>query len=442
MALYCTRPACDQPRNDYLASDSEKLLTAEQFYCTTCGSPLILKDRYVPQKFLGRGGFGTTLIGRDRHKPRLPLCVIKVLQPPSHFSPDQLQKAKTLFDREAEALYDLGNQHPHIPNLYAFFQERGVFYLVQEFIDGESLEQRVALQGPLPEPEVRKVLTSMLTVIDFVHTNEHLHRDIKPSNIMQGHDGELYLIDFGAVKRATGVTTSQPTGVYTRGFAAPEILRGGHASITTDLYSLAVTCLVLLTGKPPAELSDPDLNRWHWHSMGNWQDRSLIAALDQMLQDCPTDRYSSAPAVLAALAPVVPDPVPPEGKKSPRIRQRFWLAPLPRFITGAAFNGFEAGLLAIATLSLVNTIWLSSGLWIVCVAGLIALQLSQKVKQTQLAAITGATALIVLLLPALHQSIPFLEGALRLNALGFSVAAAIYCVAIALIFRLVYRLTA
>lgn len=145
------------------------------------------------QHFLGRGGFGTTFIGRDRHKPRMPQCVIKILQPPPHFSTTQLHRAKILFDREAEALLDLGDEHPHIPNLYAFFQAEGTFYLVQEFIDGDSLEQLLTKKGTLPEPEVREILKSMLEVIDFVHQNNHFHRDIKPSNIMRRHDGELYL---------------------------------------------------------------------------------------------------------------------------------------------------------------------------------------------------------------------------------------------------------
>ena len=434
MPLYCPCSVCSQPRNDRFTDDLEALRSVDQLYCTSCGTPLILKDRYVPQYFLGRGGFGTTLIGRDRHKPRMPQCVIKILQPPSHFSEAQLQTAKMLFDREAEALLDLGGKHPHIPNLYAFFQEKDTFYLVQEFIDGESLEQLLASKGVLAEPEVREILRSMLEIIDFVHQNNHFHRDIKPSNIMRKHGGELYLIDFGAVKRATGLTTNTPTGVFTRGYAAPEITRGGRATTTTDLYSLAVTCIVLLTGKAPEALFDPDLDRWCWLEMGSWQDKSLIAVLNQMLQSQSEARFPTALAVLTALEAHSPEPS--------DIIKRTLRSPLPLFITRAAFNGFEIGLLAIVSLSLAEAALLGSSLWIVLVAGLVGLQLSKKLSRNGLFSAISVTTVGVLLIPHLRDRVPFFAEALWPTIFGFSVAATLYVIAIALVFRLVYLLMA
>lgn len=215
--------------------------------------------------------------------------------------------------------------------------------------------------------------------------------------------------------------------MYTIGYAAPEILRGERATATTDLYSLAVTCIVLLTGESSAALFDVDLDRWCWQAMGTWQDNSLISVLNKMLQHKPKKRFPSAPAVLAALeaSPIqlLPD--------TAGIVDRTLRSPLPLFITRTAFNGFEMGLLAIASLSLAGTARLGSGLWIVLVAVLIGLQLSKKLGRNGLLSAIGAMPFI-----------PFIAEALWPNVLIFSVAAMLFVVLLALVFRLVYCLVA
>lgn len=316
MEILCTRPGCRQPHNSFSdLDDPTNLKTVQQKYCTTCGMHLILAGRYLPEKLLGQGGFGTAFLARDRHTPTMRFCVVKQFQPLGNLDDQQLALAQELFEREAHVLERIGNRHPQIPDLYAFFplivpnpqgtgQDR-YFYLVQEYIDGEDLEHELARCGKLAAAEVRQILVSMLAVLDFVHSEGTIHRDIKPSNIMRSRDGTLHLLDFGAVKEVTAgagvVSTSQrSTGIYSPGYAPPEQMRGAQVYPATDLYALAVTCIVLLTGEQPDTLFDGYRNVWQWRKFVT-PEPDFAAVLDEMLTATPGDRPHSAQEVLALL---------------------------------------------------------------------------------------------------------------------------------------------
>ncbi len=149
MEIYCTRPGCPRPQNFFADLDNRATLqTTQQRYCTSCGMPLILLNRYIPSRLLGRGGFGAAFLARDRYTPAMRQCVVKQFQPSGNLNPQQLRTAQELFEREAEVLEQLGSTHPQIPDLYASFslttpsmmpgKEDQFFYLVQEFIDGQD----------------------------------------------------------------------------------------------------------------------------------------------------------------------------------------------------------------------------------------------------------------------------------------------------------------
>jgi serine/threonine-protein kinase len=223
---------------------------------------LILIGRYLPLRLLGQGGFGAAFLARDRYTPAMRQCVVKQFLPSGQLSPAQLVVAQQLFEREAEVLEQLGNTHPLIPDLFAFFEltasspqagkQDKFFYLVQEYIDGETMEEELVQKGTLATGDVVAMLKEMLDVLTFVHENGSIHRDIKPSNIMRHRSGRFYLLDFGAVKQAAkGAATAKSTGIYSLGFAPPEQMAGGEVYPSSDLYALAVTCLMLLTGKQP-----------------------------------------------------------------------------------------------------------------------------------------------------------------------------------------------
>lgn len=321
MEIYCTRPGCPRPQNQFAdLDDNTKLKTVQQKFCMTCGMPLILDNRYLPTKLLGKGGFGAAFLARDRRTPNMRYCVVKQFQPAASLTPDQLKTAQRLFEREAEVLEKLGNRHAQIPDLLAFFplelsslvpgQAEPFFYIVQEFVDGENMEEELERRGAFSEAEVLEILTEMLKILGFVHQNDSIHRDIKPSNIMRRRDGLLFLLDFGAVKQVTTAAAPTPgqagksTGIYSLGFAPPEQMRGDKVYPSTDLYALAVTCLTLLTGKQPDQLHDPYSDTWNWRGYAQVSDR-LEAVLNRMLLATPSQRFASAQEALTALGPML-----------------------------------------------------------------------------------------------------------------------------------------
>ncbi len=368
MEVICTRPHCPRPRNQCLdLDDSNRLTSIEQKYCITCGMPLILGGRYLPERLLGQGGFGAAFLAVDRYSPKKAKCVIKQFQPSGNLSPQALEKAKNLFFQEAHVLEDLGREHPQIPDLYAFFpltvknqltgEEEQFFYLAQEYIDGKNLEEILQQQQkPFQESEVKNILKELLLILKFIHENGSIHRDIKPSNIMLSQNGRLYLLDFGAVKQATNNpsnTQEKSTTIYSAGFAPPEQQLGNQVSAATDLYALAATCVILLTNRDPDELYDPQKQVWNWQNYAPNISADLARVFNKMLLANPRDRFQSCEEVLTALNPSPPSPPPSSiPPASPVIRKtsRFSLG---ETFANAAFTGFEGTLLVIALNSLV-----------------------------------------------------------------------------------------
>jgi serine/threonine protein kinase len=302
--IYCTRPNCSQPVNAFPELDtSQNLKTVTQKFCTFCGMPLILGGRYFVDRPLARGGFGVTYIGRDRYTPAMRKCVIKQFLP-SGLAPQQLAIAKEMFEREAAVLEDIGT-HPQIPDLFAFLDvpagKDEFFYLIQEFIDGFTLEEIINQYGGVSETDLLEMMYSLLPVIQFVHDKGSIHRDIKPSNIMiRKSDQVYYLLDFGAVKQIATAGGPRSTGIYTPGYGAPEQMRGDRVFPSTDLYAFAATCLHMLTGKPPEDLWDPVRNQWHWEDVVTMSP-ALDRVFKRMLATAPNDRFGSADEVLENL---------------------------------------------------------------------------------------------------------------------------------------------
>lgn len=267
--------------------------------------PLLLGGRYIVEQPIARGGFGATFLARDRYTPAMKRCVVKLLQPVG-FTSQQMAIAKQMFEREATVLEDLGT-HPQIPDLLAYFEVQAgqdeFFYLVQEFVDGFTLEQIVEQHGAIAEADVLEIMHSLLPVLTFIHDKGSIHRDIKPANIMvRKSDQSYFLLDFGAVKQVAGVAQGQKsTGIFTPGYGAPEQMRGDTVFPSTDLYAFAVTCLFLLTGKEPDELFDVSYNKWQWERFVQLSP-NFNNVLHKMLETAPSDRFTSAADVLQALS--------------------------------------------------------------------------------------------------------------------------------------------
>ncbi len=280
-------------------------------------------DRYGAKKIIGQGGFGRTFLAVDEYKPSKPPCVIKQFYPQFQGT-SSIQKATELFALEAVRLEQLG-KHSQIPELLAYFSQDGRQYLVQEFIDGENLAEALESKGYFSETQIRKLLNNLLPVFEFIHSRQVIHRDIKPENIILRQDGQLVLVDFGAAKYATQTALGLTgTRIGTAGYMAPEQANGKpiHAS---DIYSLGVTCLCLLTQVEPIDLFDDSEFEWVWREhLKTSVSSELGQILDKMIQPAIKKRYQSATEVLQdigtrspQLSPQTPPPAtPPDSLKS------------------------------------------------------------------------------------------------------------------------------
>ncbi len=311
---YCLNPHCRKPQNP----DSS-------VFCLACGSKLLLKDRYRVIQPIGEGTFGRTFVAldEDRLKTR---CAIKQFLPQVK-GKAELNKATQLFKQEAQRLYELG-EHPQIPTLLASFEQDKHLYLAEELIEGNNLLQELQQHGAFSEEQIWELLVNLLPALQFVHEKQVIHRDIKPENILRrtpptppcqgganvsrfpyqrgARGGQFVLVDFGVAKQMNGIfepKTGTITG--TAGYAPIEQIRGGKAYPASDLYSLGVTCIHLLTGAALNDLFDPIEGEWIWRShlaeQGIQVSKTLELILDKLLRDSVKERSQSAAVVLQEL---------------------------------------------------------------------------------------------------------------------------------------------
>lgn len=267
---------------------------------------VILNNRYRIVKEIGRGGFGRAYLAEDTQRYR-ELCVLKEFAPQVK-GERELNQAEDLFEREAGILYKLN--HPQIPKFEALLKTRidgrRSLFLVQEYIEGKSYWQLLQRQGRLTEKEVVKMMQQVLPVLEHIHNADLIHRDISPDNLIRRDlDEKTILIDFGCVKLAANAV-SKSTGhsltlIGKQGYSPPEQLHRGHADRSSDLYSLAVSAIALLTGKSPDQLYNHSRGRWDWHQIK--VSSRLTKILTKMLSEKPRDRYQSAMQVQQMLSP-------------------------------------------------------------------------------------------------------------------------------------------
>ncbi|APB33560.1 WD-40 repeat-containing serine/threonine protein kinase [Gloeomargarita lithophora Alchichica-D10] len=281
---YCLNPDCPRPGQN----------PPEAVTCQACGSNIVLQNRYRPLRPLGQGGFGRTFLAVDEDKPSKPKCVVKQFLP-MEMDAQSYAKASELFQREAVRLDELGH-HEQIPKLYAYFEQEQRQYIIQEFIDGNNLARELQLQGAFDEAKAVKLLRDLVPVLEFVHGHQVIHRDVKPENLIRsGVNGKLYLVDFGAAKFAPSTSMSNlRTIISSAGFTAPEQMVG-KAEFVSDLYSLGVTCVHLMTGRPPLELYDMAQDGWVWQDyVAEPVSAGLAQILQRLLERATRKRYQSA----------------------------------------------------------------------------------------------------------------------------------------------------
>jgi len=258
---------------------------------------LLLQERYRLLKQIGKGGFCKTFLAVDEGQfPPIP-CVVQELSLESETFKN--------FQQKAQKLGELGN-HPQIPALLAYFQQNGHFYLVQELIAGTNLAQVVEEEGAFNETQIWQLLKDLLPVFQLMSDRHIIHRDIKPHNIIRrspiSKNGDFVIVDFSTAKIVTEIDRlTSETSIGSPEYAAPEQARG-EAVFASDLYSLGVTCIYLLTQIPPFDLFDIANDSWVWQQYLTTKVSDRLAQiLNKLLQNAVNCRFQSADEVMQAM---------------------------------------------------------------------------------------------------------------------------------------------
>src|SRR5947209_2919446 len=240
-------------------------------FCMACGGPMeagmpipsnatglirqdqLLKHRYRILTQIGRGGFAAVYKAEDSHFYQRLVAVKEMSQ--SGLSPQERAEAVDAFTREAQLL--AGLQHPHLPRIYDHFSEGGRWYLVMDFIKGETLEN-VLLRQPDQRLSLKETLDiglQLCSVLHYLHTCHPpiIFRDLKPANIMYTPSRHLYLIDFGIARHFKPGQTKDTIPFGSPGYAAPEQYGKAQTTPQSDIYSMGVLLHHLLSGEDPSE---------------------------------------------------------------------------------------------------------------------------------------------------------------------------------------------
>ncbi|MDJ0712866.1 MAG: tetratricopeptide repeat protein [Prochloraceae cyanobacterium] len=262
-----------------------------------------LTRRYQIISKLGQGGFGKTFLARDLYFPGDRICVVKQLKP--QINSLSAKTAKRLFENEAKILCQLGN-HSQIPQLYAYFEEDGEFYLVEEYIEGHDLSEELSNFPQKDEEEkVITLIREILEILEFVHQNKVIHRDISPRNIIRRKsDGKLVLIDFGAVKKITCDLNRQEKAytiaIGTPGYR-PSEQASGKPKLSSDIYAVGAIAIQALTSRLPHTIpTDKKTGEISWQPRVKIS-RQLFRFINTMVRYDFRDRYKSATEALDAL---------------------------------------------------------------------------------------------------------------------------------------------
>lgn len=284
----------------------------------------LLDRRYHIIQVLGKGEFGETYMARDTSNADHPTCVIKHLKPASN-DPLTLEIVKKLFQDEVETLLKLSDRdnleeslRDRIPRLLTYFEENQEFYLVQEFIEGNSLSQEIQPGKPWTEIQVIELLLEITNILAFMHSHGIIHRDLKPENIIRrSTDQKLVLIDIATINQVcTQIVIENGHITNTLAIDNPSYIAieqgQGKPRFSSDIYALGMIAIQALTGIYPHQLQqDIHTKEIIWQHFIS-ASPELVEILTTMTRYHFSDRYQNAQELLPVIQKLVntrPQPI-------------------------------------------------------------------------------------------------------------------------------------
>ncbi len=334
----------------------------------------LLKQRYRIIAQIGKGGFAAVYQAADSAFGDRLVAIKEMSQ--NCLTPQGMAEATQAFKREALLLAKL--RHPNLPRIYDYFSDAGRWYLVMDFIEGQTLEERLhSLPGRgLAGEEVLGIGIQLCSVLEYLHTHQPpiIFRDLKPANVMRTPAGHLYLIDFGIARHFKPGQSKDTMPLGSSGYAAPEQYGKGQTTPRSDIYSLGVTLHQLLTGCDPAQtpfrlaplqlyghpiLSQLETLIKHMSELGEATRPQSIAVVKQALQRIAKQQVSEPQRGVPSQAPSTPQTASPTGtpmadaqdrEQQPIMSDPRQHDPLPRrgLSRRSVLIGAGAGLLALA----------------------------------------------------------------------------------------------
>lgn len=228
-----------------------------------------ISGRYKILKMIGGGGMANVYLAHDMILDRD--VAVKMLR--LDFANDE--EFIRRFHREAQSATSLA--HPNIVSIYDVGEENDLYYIVMEYVDGQTLKQYILQNSPIPTETALEIMQQLTSAISHAHQNDIVHRDIKPHNILLDKNGNVKVTDFGIAMALSATSITQTNSVLgSVHYLSPEQARGGMANKKSDIYSLGIVMFEMLTGRLPfsgesavsialkhLQSETPSLKRWN-----------------------------------------------------------------------------------------------------------------------------------------------------------------------------------
>lgn len=267
----------------------------------------LLHERYQVVRILEDGPWSIAWLAEDTQLPSRRQCIVRQVK--TLTTNEQIQKQ--LCDRiqtEIAAWQRLGGIHGQIPWVSSFTDPQGQIFLIEEWISGITLSQKLQESGPLDEANVRDILASLLSLVDYLHQNQMVHCALEPNNILLRADDNKPVLQYGGmlnqvITNALLENNIRPIAwMPSSGYLPHEQIVLDQHYYSSNLYSLGLIGIYLLTGQDPYNLINLSTGTCEWRPLATKTDFAFAAILNKAIAKVPGERFMTAQQMLTALA--------------------------------------------------------------------------------------------------------------------------------------------